>query len=226
MIRKVQNYITTVDHNTQCVADALSRGAFPTAEEAYDFLFKSLVCGYHSKARSKYEVMYPEMSLMASTESFVLECIMESTIKGFTGNKARRMIKEICSRFNRLLPFLEKLSFESEDSDGILTFTVVSTKNEISAEIRDRASLCKFLSDVWELGNEALDVFPAGISEYITAHLVSEVDIIISGKPVEPVLGGSEYGTLRHILLNKTDYASQRKAQKPVALVPKCTSVV
>ena len=217
-------YLRAVELDVEYVSRAVDSGAFLTLEEWHDFVFKCQVAGSKYDALARFESACHDYAEVARIEAYILECILDVQLLGFTNVKAKKCVKAITKRFNKLLGLMEHLRFTVSDMDGIVSFSVESYDyaNKVERKIRSRESLCCFLREIWEMGIKELRMFNKDTIRFLVEHLDNEVKTIQVGKRPSPYLGGAKFNTLTEVLFKRTDYETAKKS--PIASVKKAES--
>lgn len=212
--KNIAKYLRTVDFDVRFVDEAIKRGAYLSIEEWHDFVFKSCVAGFKSDNLAKYHVVHGKASEVAKTGSYILECIVNAQVYGFTVAKARRWVKSIVKRFNKMLTPIEKMSFSNSDIDGVVRFVVESCDygNVAESYIDSRDSLCDFLHNLWMVGVKELRIFNDDTVSFLDNHLYAQLDTIETGEMPSPYYGGVVSNTLKCVISERTDYENARKA--------------
>lgn len=99
----LSNYKKAVSKDLLSVDTAISKGAFLSAEEWFDFNFKSAILGFNSKNILKYRLFNNKLYKFAEASAEAFLYLVDISVNGFCNSSYIQYVERVVARMNKFL---------------------------------------------------------------------------------------------------------------------------
>ena len=198
-----ENYKKMLNICVGKVDRAISKGAYLSEEEWFDFICKSAQINYRSQNITKYGMFNKELLKFAETYAEILGYAVFLTIDGFDNMLFGHCLKSVTAKLNKFIHTYSRIRVECSDRNGTLYIKLYkSGKRHRLFPVKNVEDAVDFLIALTGYATENSEIFrhTAEFSTFISGYFQSEYNGIISNKRPEPYIGYNDSRTLAKYL--------------------------
>lgn len=205
----LSNYKKAVSKDLLSVDTAISKGAFLSAEEWFDFNFKSAILGFNSKNILKYRLFNNKLYKFAEASAEAFLYLVDISVNGFCNSSYIQYVERVVARMNKFLSSAKRISVEGFDKDGTLYIKVISChKSSTTCPITGIEDALKCLKTIVRYCTENADCFTHNgeFGKFINGYIGREFTKLSTNVAPTPYMCGNDRLTLaKQILGSKTN---------------------
>lgn len=206
MRNTLAKYIKKVQADVVKVDNAITKGAYLSAEEWFDFNFKSSLVGYHSKNILKYKIFNSQVCKFADAYADAFKYLLNISTEGFVNTTYIKNIKRVATKMSKFTSRVSPLEVDGYDRNGTLYIELVfkggkervfsiKSKNDAIHCLLTITGYCTDIADTFSHNDEF------GI--FIEGFLGREFKKFVANVEPTPYVCGSDRLTLAKMLSSR-----------------------
>lgn len=199
--RKMKNSLTDVDA-------AISKGAYLSAEEWFDFIFKSEYLSMTFKNIRKYKFFNRRLCNLASAYAVAFDYLVELHMNGFNNFTYILEVRNLVSFMKKFSKESRSLTVDGFDRDGVLYIRVYSGKDTALCPVRNREEAINGIKAIVRYCTELADCFPhiGEFDKFLNGYLSREFAKFRANIEPTPYVCGDDRLTLSKQLASKNRF--------------------
>lgn len=205
-------YKKKVNSGLNSVESAISKGAYLSAEEWFDFNFKCAFVNYHSLNALKYMMFNRRVCKFAKAYAKIFECLIDIAIEGFNNDIYIYYAQKTISLLNPFIKGSNRIFVDGFDRDGVLYLKVIlGARSVVNYPIRNKNEAIKGIKTIVRYCTEITDIFSHDeeFGKFIKGYISRELSKFLANIEPTPYVCDNDRLTLYKKLYSKR----QRKGE-------------
>lgn len=205
--RDLVKYRRKLRYDVGKVNDAITKGAFLSKEEWFDFLFKSFYVDYYSKNMLKYWLFNRDTYKFASACAKVFGYLVNISVKGFVNDTYVSDVKKLTKRLCKCTSRVNPVEVDSFDRNGTLYLSVVFKGGiDRTYGIRNKKDAINCILTITRYCSEIADCTSDNVEfgNFLNGYISREFKKLISGVEPTPYCSSDDRLTLAQVLNHRS----------------------